>query len=76
MDLRDFDLIDPCGMPGLVSTSIAEELGRTAEPPSTAAVERAGTHFAAAFAAEIRAPLTWAAGPIAGEATETTLVPA
>jgi lipoyl(octanoyl) transferase len=59
VDLRDFDLIDPCWMPGLVSTSIAEELGRTAEPPSTAAVERAGTHFAAAFAAEIGAPLAW-----------------
>ena len=74
MDLRDFDLIDPCGMPGLVSTSIAEERAAR-RPPSTAGVERAGTHFAAAFAAEIRAPLTWAAGP-AGEATETTLVPA
>ncbi len=61
VDLRDFDLIDPCGMPGLVSTSIAEELGRTAEPPSTAAVERAGAHFAAAFAAELGAPLAWAA---------------
>jgi lipoyl(octanoyl) transferase len=59
VDLRDFDLIDPCGIPGLVSTSIAEELGRTAEPPSTAAVERAGSHFAAAFARELRAPLTW-----------------
>jgi lipoyl(octanoyl) transferase len=59
VDLRDFDLIDPCGMPGLVSTSIAEELGRTAEPPSTTAVERAGTAFAAAFARELRAPLDW-----------------
>jgi lipoyl(octanoyl) transferase len=59
VDLRDFDLIDPCGMPGLVSTSIAEELGRTAEAPSTAAVERAGAHFAAAFARELRAPLAW-----------------
>jgi lipoyl(octanoyl) transferase len=58
-DLRDFELIDPCGMPGLVSTSIAEELGRTAEPPTTAAVERAGAIFAAAFAAEIGAPLAW-----------------
>ncbi|HJP88725.1 MAG TPA: lipoyl(octanoyl) transferase LipB [Candidatus Limnocylindrales bacterium] len=56
-DLRDFDLIDPCGMPGLVSTSIAEELGRSAEPPSTAAVERAGAIFAQAFAAELGAPL-------------------
>jgi lipoyl(octanoyl) transferase len=60
-DLRDFDLIDPCGMPGLVSTSIAEELGRSAEPPSTAAVERAGAIFAAAFATAIDAPLTWLA---------------
>jgi lipoyl(octanoyl) transferase len=59
VDLRDFDLIDPCGMPGLVSTSIAEELGRTAEAPSTAAVQRAGRHFAAAFAAELGAPLEW-----------------
>jgi lipoyl(octanoyl) transferase len=56
-DLRDFDLIDPCGMPGLVSTSIAEELGRSAEPPTTAAVERAGAIFAEAFAKELGAPL-------------------
>ena len=62
-DLRDFDLIDACGMPGLVSTSIAEELGRTAEPPSTAAVERAGTVFAAAFARELHAPLSQAPAP-------------
>jgi lipoyl(octanoyl) transferase len=59
-DLRDFELIDPCGEPGLVSTSIAEELGRTAEPPTTAAVERAGRIFAAAFAREIRADVRWA----------------
>ena len=58
-DLRDFDLIDPCGMPGLVSTSIAEELGRSAEPPTTAAVERAGTIFAEAFATQLGAPLAW-----------------
>jgi lipoyl(octanoyl) transferase len=58
-DLRDFDLIDPCGMPGLVSTSIAEELGRSAEPPSTAAVEAAGRIFAEAFAAGLDAPLAW-----------------
>jgi lipoyl(octanoyl) transferase len=59
-DLRDFDLIDPCGMPGLVSTSIAEELGRTAEPPTTAQVHRAGELFADAFAAAIGAPIEWA----------------
>ena len=73
VDLRDFDLIDPCGMPGLVSTSIAEELGRTAEAPSTPAVERAGAHFATAFAAEIGARLTWDA-PTA--TAESVVVPA
>ena len=58
-DLRDFDLIDPCGMPGLISTSIAEELGRSAEPPTTAAVERAGAIFAAAFGDALGAPVAW-----------------
>jgi lipoyl(octanoyl) transferase len=62
-DLRDFDLIDPCGEPGLVSTSIAEELGRTAEPPTTSAVERAGTIFAEAFATALGAPLAWSGSP-------------
>jgi lipoyl(octanoyl) transferase len=61
VDLRDFDLIDPCGMPGLVSTSVAEELGRTAEPPTTAAVEHAGRLFADAFGQAIGAPIAWAA---------------
>lgn len=71
-DLRDFDLIDPCGMPGLVSTSIAEELGRSAEPPTTAMVERAGWIFAAAFARAIGAPLVTVPAPQPDEA----LVPA
>jgi lipoyl(octanoyl) transferase len=62
-DLRDFDLIDPCGEPGLVSTSIAEELGRSAEPPTTEAVERAGTIFAEAFAAQLGAPLAGSTAP-------------
>jgi lipoyl(octanoyl) transferase len=59
VDLRDFELIDPCGEPGLISTSIAEELGRTAEPPTTSHVERAGSLFAAAFAEALGAPLMW-----------------
>lgn len=63
-DLRDFDLIDPCGEPGLVSTSIAEELGRSAEPPTTAAVERAGTVFAEAFGRALEAPIEWAGAPV------------
>ena len=59
-DLRDFDLIDPCGMPGLVSTSVAEELGRSAEPPTTAQVRRAGEHFADAFGTALGGPIEWA----------------
>lgn len=60
-DLRDFDLINPCGEPGLVSTSIAEELGRTAEAPTTSVVERAGRIFAEAFGAALGAPVAWPA---------------
>ena len=65
VELRDFDLIDPCGEPGLISTSIAEELGRSAEPPSTGEVERAGRRFAAAFGAALGAPLAWLESPAA-----------
>ena len=68
-DLRDFELIDPCGMPGVISTSIAEELGRTAEPPSTEAVRRASELFSAAFGQAISAPIT----TIGREALEATL---
>jgi lipoyl(octanoyl) transferase len=59
-ELRDFELIDPCGMPGLVSTSVAEELGRTAEPPSTTAVRHAASIFATALGDTLDAPLAWA----------------
>jgi len=55
--LADFELIDPCGMAGLVSTSIAVEAGRPGEPPSTDAVERAAGVFAPALAARIGADL-------------------
>ncbi len=65
-DLRDFDLIDPCGMPGLVSTSIAEELGRSAEPPTTTAVEAAGRVFAEALARGLGTRLAWQ--PVPGAA--------
>ncbi|MBI2777813.1 MAG: lipoyl(octanoyl) transferase LipB [Chloroflexi bacterium] len=71
-DLRDFELIDPCGMPGLISTSIADELGRSAEPPSTEAVERAATIFADAFAVTLGVEINWVAAErvraLAGEA--------
>lgn len=65
-DLRDFELIDPCGMPGLVSTSVAEELGRTAEPPSTAAVERAAWIFADALGRELDATIVRASPGLPG----------
>lgn len=57
VDLRDFDLIDPCGMPGVVSTSIAHERGAPLTRPSTASVEGAAWIFAKAFADAIDAPL-------------------
>jgi lipoyl(octanoyl) transferase len=58
--LSDFELLDPCGMPGVISTSIAAELGRRAEPPSTAAVATAGAIFARAFARCLGAELVGA----------------
>jgi len=54
-DVGDFDLIDPCGMPGLVSTSIAIERGDPAAHPSTSSVEAAARVFAAAFAESLGA---------------------
>ncbi|MDQ6793668.1 MAG: lipoyl(octanoyl) transferase LipB [Chloroflexota bacterium] len=55
--LRDFDLIDPCGMPGVPSTSIAAEAGRPGESPSTAAVASAAALFASALAVRLDAPV-------------------
>jgi lipoyl(octanoyl) transferase len=59
VDLADFDLIDPCGMPGVASTSIAAERGEPASPPTTASVEHAGRIFADALAAELGTALRW-----------------
>ena len=50
VDLRDFGLIDSCGMPGLTSASIAAEMGRRDEPPSTGDVAVAAAVFAKALA--------------------------
>jgi lipoyl(octanoyl) transferase len=58
VDLADFELIDPCGMPGVESTSIARELGHPTAPPTTESVERAAGIFARAFASSIGAPLS------------------
>jgi lipoate-protein ligase B len=63
VDLADFELIDACGMPGVVSTSIERELvalggtATTMPPPPTPSVERAAWTFAEAFAAAMDAPL-------------------
>lgn len=56
VDLADFSLIEACGMPNVVSTSIVAERGE-AHPPSTVAVEAAARIFARAFASAIDAPL-------------------
>ena len=64
VDLADFDLIDPCGMPGVESTSIASELAREGDPAGaateglagTAGVARAATTFAAALGERLDAP--------------------
>jgi lipoyl(octanoyl) transferase len=55
-DLADFDLIDACGMPGVVSTSIAREAGWR-DAGTSAPVERAAWIFATAFAHALNAPL-------------------
>jgi len=60
--LADFELIDACGMPGVISTSIdAERLGPDVPlpDPSTASVQRAASAFAPAFAEAIGASLAW-----------------
>jgi lipoyl(octanoyl) transferase len=69
--LADFELIDPCGMPGLVSASIAAELGRTDEAPSTDAVAEAAATFAPALATALGdAPLHGVLPPHADPAAE------
>jgi lipoyl(octanoyl) transferase len=70
VDLADFGLIDPCGMPGLDSTSIAREAGRPGEAPSTARVAEAAAIFAGAFAARLGAPLAGMLPPDADPAAE------
>ena len=57
VDLADFALIDPCGMPGVPSTSIAAERGEPGAAPTTASVQVAGDAFARAFADALGAPL-------------------
>ena len=70
VSLADFDLIDPCGMPGLGSTSIAAELGRRDEAPSTDRVGEAAGAFAPALARALGdAPMLGALPPGADAAS-------
>lgn len=57
VDLADFQLIDPCGMPGVISTSIAAERGEPATPPSTASVAGAAVTFARALGGALGTPI-------------------
>jgi len=56
-DIADFGLIDPCGIAGLESTSIAIERGDAATGPTTSSVEMAGRIFATAYADTLGARL-------------------
>ena len=67
--LADFDLIDACGIPGVVSTSIDRELGLAAEP-STESVGRAGAAFAVALGRALGVPLRGALAPLAEPVAE------
>jgi lipoyl(octanoyl) transferase len=58
-DLTDFGLIDPCGMPGLASTSIERELRRAGAAAPAPSVEAAGRAFAAAFGEALGAAVRW-----------------
>jgi lipoyl(octanoyl) transferase len=57
VDVGEFDLIDPCGMPGVTSTSIAAERGDLDQQASTSSVEGAAWLFARAFGEAIDATL-------------------
>jgi lipoyl(octanoyl) transferase len=67
VDLADFELIDPCGMPGVVSTSVVRELGRD-DPPTTAIVREAAGIFAPSLLTGLGVDGAGAASPIAVEA--------
>jgi lipoyl(octanoyl) transferase len=69
VELADFDLIDACGMSGVVSTSVAKELGRP-EPPTTASVESAARHFAVALAGRLGIDGGGLSGPFPDPAAE------
>lgn len=63
LDLGAFELIDPCGVPGLRSTSIAAELARLGRTDAAPTVAEVAQRFARAFARAMGAEL---AGPRVG----------
>ncbi len=76
-DLADFDLIDPCGMPGLRSTSLSHERARADLPgsradasPTTASVAEAAAVFAPALARRLGLELAGDLPPDADPAGE------
>jgi lipoyl(octanoyl) transferase len=76
-DLADFDLIDPCGMPGIHSTSLARERQRPGGPgadgdaaPTTASVADATAIFAVALARRLGMALAGDLPPRADAAGE------
>jgi lipoyl(octanoyl) transferase len=56
--LADFGLIDPCGMPDVVSTSIAREAAWPDASPSTSSVARAAALFAQSLARQLNVGLS------------------
>lgn len=77
-DLSDFDLIDACGMPGVVSTSIARERANGGGRGLAPTVEDAARVFAGAFARRMGTGLTGFGEPVEPEpaGAETTRSPA
>jgi lipoyl(octanoyl) transferase len=62
VDLADFELIDPCGMPGVASTSISAERAGLDVPPLASVAAAAGV-FATSLAARLGATLGGALPP-------------
>jgi lipoyl(octanoyl) transferase len=81
-NLADFDLIDPCGTPGLRSTSIARERARAGipgadadAPPSTESVAETAAAFAPALARRLGMELEGDL-PVEGDLPTTRDIPA
>jgi lipoyl(octanoyl) transferase len=60
--LRDFELIDACGLPGIASTSVAHEAGWPDGPPTTESVRQAADAFAPALARALAGATSAASG--------------